>query len=61
MKIELSNRGEVDLGTDAASYGSYGHFYTEGTKYEEIFDCNTDDCCYVTAFNRTIDDGESGN
>jgi hypothetical protein len=31
MKIELSNRGEVDLGTDAASYGSYGHFYTEGT------------------------------
>jgi hypothetical protein len=31
MKIEFSNRGEVDLGTDAASYGSYGHFYTEGT------------------------------
>jgi hypothetical protein len=31
MKIQFSNRGEVDLGTDATGYGSYAHFYTEGT------------------------------
>jgi hypothetical protein len=31
MKIQLSNRGEVDLGTDATAYGSYAHFWTEGT------------------------------
>jgi hypothetical protein len=31
MKIELSNRGEVDLGTDTTGYGSYAHFWTEGT------------------------------
>jgi hypothetical protein len=30
MKVQFSNRGEVDLGTDAASYASYAHFYTEG-------------------------------
>jgi hypothetical protein len=29
MKIQFSNRGEVDLGTDSVS--SYAHFYTEGT------------------------------
>jgi hypothetical protein len=31
MKIQFSNRGEVDLGNDAAGYASYMHFYTEGT------------------------------
>jgi hypothetical protein len=31
MKIQFSNRGEVDLGTDTTGYGSYAHFYTEGT------------------------------
>jgi hypothetical protein len=31
MKVELSNRGEVDLGTDAKGYSSYAHFWTEGT------------------------------
>jgi len=33
MKIQFSNRGEVDLGTDSIS--SYGHFYTEGTALED--------------------------
>lgn len=49
MKIEFSNRGEVDLGTDAASYGSYGHFYTEGTA-----DWNT------TVYGGVPDDREEG-
>jgi hypothetical protein len=31
MKIQFSNRGEVDLGTEASGYTSYFHFYTEGT------------------------------
>jgi hypothetical protein len=35
MKVEFSNRGEVDLGTDATGYGSYGHFFTEGTVGEQ--------------------------
>jgi hypothetical protein len=30
MKIEFSNRGEVDLGTAATNYASYAHFYTNG-------------------------------
>jgi len=30
MKIQFSNRGEVDLGTVATSFGSYAHFYTQG-------------------------------
>jgi hypothetical protein len=30
MKIQFSNRGEVDLGTDAQTYASYAHFYTDG-------------------------------
>ena len=30
MKVQFSNRGEVDLGTDTAGYGSYAHFFTEG-------------------------------
>jgi hypothetical protein len=49
MKIEFSNRGEVDLGTDAASYGSYGHFYTEGTA-----SWNT------TVYGGVVDDREEG-
>ncbi len=31
MKIQFSNRGEVDLGTDAAGYSSFAHFFTQGT------------------------------
>ena len=31
MKIQLSNRGEVDLGTEEKGYSSYFHFYTIGT------------------------------
>jgi hypothetical protein len=31
MKIQFSNRGEIDLGTDETDYSSYAHFYTEGT------------------------------
>ena len=31
MKIQLSNRGEVDLGTEEEGYSSYFHFYTIGT------------------------------
>lgn len=38
MKIEFSNRGEVDLGTDATGYASYAHFYTQGTKTGESED-----------------------
>lgn len=30
MRIQFSNRGEVDLGTEAAGYHSYFHFYTQG-------------------------------
>jgi len=30
MKVEFSNRGEIDLGTEATGYSSYAHFYTEG-------------------------------
>ena len=30
MKVQFSNRGEVDLGNDAAGYASYMHFYTQG-------------------------------
>jgi hypothetical protein len=32
MKIQLSNRGEVDLGNEASGYHSYFHFWTEGTQ-----------------------------
>jgi len=31
MKIQFSNRGEVDLGTEAIGYSSYAHFWTQGT------------------------------
>lgn len=31
LKIQFSNRGEVDLGADAVGYDSYFHFYTQGT------------------------------
>jgi hypothetical protein len=31
MKVQFSNRGEVDLGTQATGYTSYFHFYTQGT------------------------------
>ena len=31
MKIQFSNRGEVDLGDEDSGYSSYFHFYTEGT------------------------------
>jgi hypothetical protein len=31
MHIQFSNRGEVDLGTEAAGYHSYFHFCTQGT------------------------------
>ena len=30
MDIQFSDRGEVDLGTEAAGYSSYAHFYTQG-------------------------------
>jgi hypothetical protein len=30
MKIQFSNRGEVDLGTSTGSISSYAHFYTDG-------------------------------
>jgi hypothetical protein len=31
MKVQFSNRGEVDLGTATVGVSSYGHFYTQGT------------------------------
>jgi hypothetical protein len=31
MKVQFSNRGEVDLGTEAVGISSYAHFFTEGT------------------------------
>jgi len=30
MNIQLSNRGEIDLGTEADGFDSYAHFYTAG-------------------------------
>lgn len=35
MKVQFSNRGEVDLGTEAAGYHSYFHFWTQGTGPED--------------------------
>jgi hypothetical protein len=35
MKIQFSNRGEVDLGTDADGYSSMAHFYTYGDETRE--------------------------
>ena len=31
MKVQFSNRGEVDLGKEGSGYASYFHFYTQGT------------------------------
>ncbi|MCJ7763312.1 hypothetical protein MUP38_07675, partial [Candidatus Bathyarchaeota archaeon] len=31
LKVQFSNRGEVDLGNEANGYASYFHFYTQGT------------------------------
>jgi hypothetical protein len=31
LKVQFSNRGEVDLGNEASGYASYFHFYTQGT------------------------------
>jgi hypothetical protein len=31
MKVQFSNRGEVDLGNESTGYTSYFHFYTQGT------------------------------
>jgi hypothetical protein len=31
LKVQFSNRGEVDLGTETVGYDSYFHFYTQGT------------------------------
>jgi hypothetical protein len=31
MKVQFSNRGEVDLGDESSGYTSYFHFYTQGT------------------------------
>jgi len=30
LKVQFSNRGEVDLGTENGGYASYFHFYTQG-------------------------------
>jgi len=35
MKIQFSDRGQVDLGNEAVGYHSYFHFYTAGTKDPE--------------------------
>jgi len=35
MKIQFSDRGEVDLGTEDVGYHSFFHFYTEGTSGPE--------------------------
>jgi len=35
MKVQFSNRGEVDLGTEAAGYHSYFHFWTQGTGLQD--------------------------
>jgi len=35
LKVQFSNRGEVDLGTEGHGYASYFHFYTEGTSRGE--------------------------
>ena len=31
LKVQFSNRGEVDLGVEDGGYASYFHFYTQGT------------------------------
>ncbi|MFB3889929.1 MAG: hypothetical protein ACE14S_10595 [Candidatus Bathyarchaeia archaeon] len=40
MKVEFSNRGEVDLGIEP-NYASYAHFYTEGTTADDIVGADT--------------------
>jgi hypothetical protein len=32
MKVQFSNRGEVDLGTEAVGISSYAHFYVQGVE-----------------------------
>ncbi len=55
MKVQFSNRGEVDLGTQAHGYTSYYHFYTDGnqeglpTVYDRDWVLNvTQDPCHPT-------------
>ena len=38
MKIQFSNRGEVDLGTASVGISSYAHFWTEGMGVGEVED-----------------------
>jgi len=52
MKIQFSNRGEVDLGTDAATYASYAHFYTTGTSSGNAQFNDTEVTNIPTVYNR---------
>jgi hypothetical protein len=45
LKVQFSNRGEVDLGVEDGGYASYFHFYTQGTSQ------------YNPNFNDTIAEG----
>jgi hypothetical protein len=45
MKVQFSNRGEVDLGTEEAGYHSYFHFWTQGTGPEDSA-AEGQDTCY---------------
>jgi len=44
MKVQFSDRGEVDLGTQAAGYHSYFHFWTQGTGPRDDFPEGLDTC-----------------
>jgi hypothetical protein len=35
LKVQFSNRGEVDLGDEDSQYASYFHFYTQGTSIND--------------------------
>ena len=47
LKVQFSNRGEVDLGDETAQYASYFHFYTQGQSQ------------YNANFNDTLAEGRS--
>jgi len=54
MKIQFSNRGEVDLGTATVGVSSYAHFYVQGANYLHVtatINGNGDAECQPTVYN----------
>jgi hypothetical protein len=50
MKIQFSNRGEVDLGTEATGYHNYFHFFTEGNQTTHDTQIEGLDTCYNSSW-----------